>query len=411
MTDGAISPPHPLYPVIRLAAALLLMTIGGVGMWATVVALKPIGAEFGVNRGAASLPYTLYMIGFGTGGVVMGRLADRFGVFRPLLLASVALPAGFVLSTQATELWQFCLIQGVLVAFLGASTTFAPLVADTSHWFYGRRGLAVGIVISGSYVAGTVWPPVMQHFFDLYDWRTTFVGVGVLAAATMLPLTFLFRRRPLIDDRPLNLGAGRDPGRPLGFRPNVLQGLICCAGIGCCVAMSMPQVHIVAYATDLGHAAQRGAELLSVMLGGGVISRMLSGWISDRIGGLRTMLLGSALQALSLVLFLGADTLVMLYVVSAIFGLSQGGIVPSYAIIVRTFFPASQAGWRIGLSIMFTIFGMAFGGWMAGALYDLTGAYVVSFLNGIAFNVLNLMIGLTLLYRAGRPGHPVPAAA
>jgi MFS family permease len=185
--------------------------------------------------------------------------------------------------------------------------------------------------------------------------------------------------------------------------------LLSMAGVACCVAMSMPQVHIVAYCTDLGYGAARGAEMLSLMLGFGIVSRLLSGWISDRIGGLRTLLLGSALQGVALVLFLPFDGLVSLYVVSAMFGLFQGGIVPAYALIVREYFNPNEAGTRTGVVLMATLFGMALGGWMSGAIFDVTGSYRAAFVNGIAFNLVNLSIAFWLLRRAWRRHELLPA--
>ena len=391
------------YPLIRLAAALMQMTIGGSAMFAAVIVLAPAAQEFETGRGAASLPYSLFMIGFGTGGVIMGRLADRFGIVVPALIGSVSLPAGLLLASQATSMTQFGAALGVMCGFLGASFVFAPLVADVSHWFTARRGLAVGIAISGSYVAGAVWPPILQYLVDSEGWRSMYAWLAGFTLCTMLPLCALLYRRPTLEPSPGD-GAAIKPlrHRSLDMPPNVLQCLICIAGIGCCVAMAMPQVHIVPYVIDLGFPAARGAEMLALMLGFGIVSRVLSGWLSDRIGGLRTLLVGSLLQALVLVFFFTADSLFMLYAASIAFGLVQGGIVPSYAMIVRTFFPASQAGWRIGTAFLFTISGMALGGWMAGAIYDATGSYTWSYVNAIAFNVMNLAIAVFLLRRYRR---------
>ena len=279
--------------------------------------------------------------------------------------------------------------------------TFAPLVTDISHWFTARRGLAVGIVISGNYLAGAVWPPILQFFIDAHGWRETFIGVGFFTLGSMLLLSGVLYRRPPLSHDDASPGGGQMTAafRPLQLAPNTLQVLLCAAGLGCCIAMAMPQVHIVAYATDLGYAAAQGAQMLSLMLASGIISRLLSGWISDRIGGLQTLLLGSSLQCLVLAAFLTADTLTALYVLAIAFGLSQGGIVPSYAIIVRTFFPARDAGWRIGTALFFTMIGMALGGWMAGALYDLTGSYQAAFINAIGFNIMNMVIAAWLLQR------------
>jgi len=386
----------------RLAVSLLLMTIGGSGMYSMTVILPAIQQEFGIDRGNASLPYTLTMIGFGLGGILMGRLSDRFGVLVPLGLGGVGLGAGFIAAGLAPNLWLFCMAHGLLIGLLGTSSTFAPLVADTSQWFNRRRGIALAICMSGNYTAGAIWPPVMQHFIDSVGWRQTYVGMGIFCMATVLPLMLVLRRRPPIQSGVIGTGAavsGSASSRPMGMKPGTVQALLCVAGVSCCVAMSMPQVHIVAYCGDLGFGAARGAEMLSLMLGLGVVSRLISGWISDRIGGLRTLLLGSVLQGVALLLFLPFTGLMSLYVVAGLFGLFQGGIVPAYALIVREHFSPKEAGARVGTVLMATLFGMALGGWMSGAVFDLTGSYRAAFLNGIGWNLLNVSIVAFLLYR------------
>jgi MFS family permease len=393
--------PESLYACVRLAAALALMTVGGAGMYAVVVALPAVQAEFGVARADASLPYALTMLGFGLGGIVMGRLADRFGVIVPVLIGGVFLGLGFVAAGAAASLWQFSLAQGLLIGFLGCSASFAPLVADTSLWFDRHRGIAVAICASGNYLAGAAWPPVLQHFFEGYGWRATYMGVGVFCLATMLPLAFVLRPRPPLVPKAV-LDSNKFDARPLGLSPNALLGLLSVAGVACCVAMSMPQVHIVAYCADLGFGAARGAQMLSLMLAFGIVSRLASGWICDRIGGLRTLLLGSALQGLALALFLPFDGLASLFVVSALFGLFQGGIVPSYAIIVREFFAPGEAGARLGVVLMATLVGMALGGWLTGVIFDLTGSYRAAFIHGIGWNLLNMTIAFWLLRRSSR---------
>jgi MFS family permease len=386
----------------RLAVSLVLMTIGGSGMYSVTVVLPRIQQDFGIDRGAASLPYTLTMIGFGVGGILMGRLADRFGVLVPVGLGALGLGAGFIAAGLAPNLWLFCAAQGVLIGLLGTSATFAPLVADTSQWFSRRRGIALAICMSGNYTAGAIWPPVMQHFIDSVGWRQTYVGMGIFCMLSILPLMLVLKRRPppQTNTAGINAGAsGAASSRPMGMKPGAVQALLCVAGVACCVAMSMPQVHIVAYCGDLGFGAARGAEMLSLMLGLGVVSRLVSGWISDRIGGLRTLLLGSVLQGIALLLFLPFTGLVSLYVVAGLFGLFQGGIVPAYALIVREHFSPKEAGARVGTVLMATLFGMALGGWMSGAVFDLTGSYRAAFLNGIAWNLLNVTIVSFLLFR------------
>ena len=385
--------------------SLLLMTLGGSGMYSVTVVLPRIQAEFGVTRADASLPYTLTMIGFGVGGILMGKLSDRFGVMVPVLLGGVGLGAGFIAAGSATLLWQFNLAQGLLIGLLGTAATFAPLVADTSQWFTKRRGIAVAICMSGNYLAGALWPPVLQHFIDSVGWRQTYIGTGIFCAVVMLPLAFALRRKPPVVDAAVmdalvaTSASSLARDRPIGMSPAALQTLLCVAGVSCCVAMSMPQVHIVAYCGDLGFGAARGAEMLSLMLGFGIVSRLASGWISDRIGGLRTLLLGSVLQGSALLLFFTFNGLVSLYVVSILFGLFQGGIVPSYALIVREHFTPKEAGARVGTVLMATLFGMALGGWMSGAIFDATGSYRAAFANGIAWNMLNVAIVAWLLLR------------
>jgi MFS family permease len=410
ITELTRGSPESPYACLRLGASLALMTIGGVGMYSMAVALAQVQAEFSADRGGASLPYTLTMIGFGLGGILMGRLSDRFGVFVPVLIGGVSLGMGFVAAGLSPSLLHFTVVHGLLIGLLGCSATFAPLVADTALWFNRRRGIAVAICASGNYLAGTVWPPILQYFFATSGWRATYVGVGIFCTVSIVGLSFLLRKRPpALEVTSASGRAARRSETPLGLSPNALMVLLSVAGVGCCVAMSMPQVHIVAYCSDLGYGAARGAEMLSLMLGFGIVSRLLSGWISDRIGGLRTLLLGSVLQGVALVLFLPFDGLISLYVVSAMFGLFQGGIVPAYALIVREYFSPREAGIRTGIVLMATLFGMALGGWMSGAIFDLTGSYRAAFVNGIAFNLLNLTITLWLLRRALRRHELLPA--
>jgi MFS family permease len=388
---------------LRLATALALMTIGSSAMYVIAVVLPSVQAEFGVARADASLAYTLLMIGFGVGGIFMGRLADRRGIVVPLLIGAVGLGAGFVAAGLSGNIWTFAIAHGLLLGLVGSSASFAPLVADTSLWFVRRRGIAVAICASGNYIAGAIWPPIVQHFVEIVGWRQTYIGLGIFSALAMASLALLMRARPPAlapAATTPRAGAGTPSDRPFGLSLNAAQVLLCIAGLACCVAMSMPQVHIVAYCGDLGYGAARGAQMLSLMLACGVVSRLVSGVICDRIGGLRTLLLGSVLQGLALMLFLPFDSLASLYVISALFGLFQGGIVPSYAIIVREYFPPAEAGARVGTVLMFTLLGMALGGWLSGKVFDLTGSYQAAFVNGIAWNLVNLSVVLFLLNRS-----------
>jgi MFS family permease len=397
-----------LYAWFRLGVAVLLCTIGSVGMWSVVVVLPAVQAEFGSARAGASLPYTLAMVGFAFAGIAAGRLADRFGIVVPLLIGAVALTLGYVAAGSAATLTQFALAHGLLIG-VGASATFGPLIADISQWFTKRRGIAVAICASGNYFAGAIWPSIVQHGIETIGWRSTHIWIGVFCGVTMLPLAFALRRRASSQSDQSLAAAAHEAGttatvrrEAIGLSPGALQTLLVIAGLACCVAMSMPQVHIVAYCGDLGYGVARGAEMLSLMLGFGIISRLASGLVADRIGGLGTLLIGSALQGLALFLYLGFNGLTSLYVISALFGLFQGGIVPSYAIIIREYFAPQEAGTRLGIVLMATLFGMALGGWMSGAIFDLTGSYLAAFANGLAWNFLNLTIVIWLLMRRSR---------
>jgi MFS family permease len=396
VTDSRVDSRYAWY---RLVVGLVLSTIGGVGMWAMVVALPAVQAEFGVARAAASLPYTLTMIFFGLGSIVMGKLSDRYGIMLPVILGTLSLGIGYAGAAWAGSIGLYTIAHGVLVGF-GTAATFAPLLAHMSLWFEKRRGMAVGILASGNYLAGTIWPLVVAHFMTTDGWRATFYGIAVFVVVTMLPLALLLRRPPP------HVDAGATPTRfagtpaSLGLSPSALQALLVVAGVACCVAMSMPQVHLVAYCGDLGYGPARGAQMLSLMLACGIVSRLTFGVICDRIGGLRTLLIGSALQGLSLFLFLPFDGLVSLFLISSLFGLFQGGIVPSYAIIIREYFPPREAGVRVGTVITATLFGMALGGWMSGAIFDATGSYKAAFVNGILWNLVNVSIAVWLLRRS-----------
>ncbi|MGE5162987.1 MAG: MFS transporter [Sphingobacteriales bacterium] len=385
---------------LRLSAAIAISTISGVGMWSVMVALPALQADFGVARADASLPFTMVMIGFAGGGVFMGRLADRFGVAVPLGVGTLMLSVGYLAAGWSPNLWFVALAHGLIG--IGCSASFGPLMADISHWFLRRRGIAVALCASGNYLAGTLWPPVVQYFISTTGWRATHIGIGLFCIAAILPLVLAMRQR--IEDHHSDAAgaaaAQRQADAP--FSQLTLQVLLCIAGVACCVAMAMPQVHIVAYCGDLGYGVARGAEMLSLMLGFGIVSRIASGFIADRIGGVPTLLLGSVLQGAALFLYLWFDGLVSLYAISALFGLFQGGIVPSYAIIVREYFSPREAGTRLGLILMATLLGMALGGWLSGLIFDLTGSYRAAFLNGLAWNLVNVSIMTWLLQRSRR---------
>ncbi|WP_245454052.1 MFS transporter [Aquabacter cavernae] len=381
----------------RLCASIVLSTLGCVGLWSLAVALPAVQADFGVQRGGAALSYTFTMLGFMAGGIAIGRLADRYGILPPFAGGTILMGLGYILTAYAPNLPVFVVVSGLTIG-IGSAASFAPLVADASLWFDRHRGLAISLATVGSSLSGVVWTPFIQHFIAQDGWRQTHMGIGLFCMATMLPLSLVLRRRPVVAT-PAAEAASQRTGETLNLPPNVTHALLTVAGLCCCVAMAMPQVHLVAYCGDLGYGPARGAEMLALMLGFGVASRLVFGWILNRIGGLRSLLLGSAMQAVALALYLPFDGLVSLYVVSAMFGMAQGGLVPAYAVIVRELFPAREAGLRVSLAISTTLAGMALGGWMAGAIYDWTGSYTAAIVNGLAWNLANMAIAFWLLRR------------
>src|SRR6476620_3509056 len=397
--DTPLFTPDSAQAWVRLALALLIGSIGSVGMSSVVVVLPVVQAEFGATRGAVSVAFTLTILGFGVGGVATGRVTDRFGIVAAMALSISFLGLAYLLAGLSTTLWQFIAVH-VLIG-LGTSATFGPMMAEASHWFERYRGLAVTIVASGNYVGGTLWPPLVNWGMQTAGWRATHIAIGIFCAVAMTVVLLVLRAQ--IGRAARRSHANAPPPRvDLRLSTNTLTVMLCIASIACCVAMAMPQVHIVAYCGDLGYGVARGAEMLSIMLGFGIISRVGSGFIADRIGGVATLLLGSVLQGTALFLFLWFDGLISLYIISALFGLFQGGIVPSYAIIVREYFSPREAGTRLGLVLMATLLGMALGGWMSGLIFDFTGSYRIAFLNGLAWNLVNVSIMTWLLQRSRR---------
>jgi MFS family permease len=377
---------------------MLISTIGGVGMWSVVVSLPAVQADFAAPRSEASLSFTLAMVGFAVGGVVMGRLLDRAGILWPIAVGAIALSLGYFGAASAGSLVVFALAHA-LIGF-GSSVTFGPLMADISNWFVRHRGVAVTLCSAGNYLAGTVWPPLLQRSIALYGWRATHIAIALSCGAAMVLIAVIaLRSRAPVITASANAAARTASPATLGLSPGALQILLALASVCCCVAMSMPQVHIVAYCGDLGYGVARGADMLALMMAFGIVGRIGSGFIADRVGGMPTLMLGSALQGVALLLYLLYDGLISLYVISAVFGLFQGGIVPSYAIIIREYFPAKEAGARIGIVLMASLFGMALGGWLSGYIFDLTGSYQAAFLNGLGWNAVNGAIVLWLLFR------------
>lgn len=390
------------YAWFRLAVTLVIAIFANTGMWAVITIMPALEAEFATSRATTSLPFTMNMIGFALGNLVIGRIIDKIGVTLSVMAAAIVSAAAFLLSTMTGDIY---LLAGVHL-FLGFGTAagFGPLITDISHWFLKQRGIAVALIASGNYLAGGIWPLFLSDILAEDGWRAAYLMLAGITLVVILPLALLLQRKLPEAGHQIATQQVNENIQKTRISPMRLQLLLCVAGVACCVAMSMPQVHIVSYCVGLGYGPAVGAEMLSLMLFGGVISRIGSGLIADRIGGIRTLLLGSFAQGVALVMYLPFDGMASLYVVSFVFGLSQGGIVPSYALVVREFLPPREAGARIGVVIMMTIIGMALGGWMSGWIYQVTGSYQAAFINGIAWNGLNLGIIVWILTRNRKAG-------
>ena len=385
-----------------LIASLIIHTIGLGAPNILFVTLKPIAEDLGTARAVPSFAYSLLMLGTGIGGIGMGWWLDKRGVMQPVLFGAVMIALGSFLAAQSEGKWSLYLANGVLIGLLGKAAMIAPLVANATRWFDRHRGLAVSIIASGQGVAGVIWPPVVRYINDGGGWREVYQYYGIFVLFTMIPLAFLLRPKP-----PVVVVGAVEPGitqteQVLGLSPRAVQVAMWFAVVGCCMAMAMPTVHLFSYATDLGFAAARAAEVLSLLFGAAFFSRIAFGMLADRIGGVRTLLIGSCCQATMLLVFSQVDTLTGLYVAAFMFGLGFSGIMPCYALMIRLYFPVGEAGWRIAGQYLFASAGMAAGGLMGGAIYDLTGSYTNAFLAGFSFNLMNLAIVAFLYTRQRR---------
>jgi MFS family permease len=369
-----------------------------------VVGMKPMQAALGTDRAVLALAGSLVWIGTGSGGILMGLLADRIGVRRTVAIGACMIAGGLALSSLGS-IWTLY-VGHALLGFLGNGGVYPPLLVYVSRWFERRRGAAIALISSGQYVAGVVWPFFFERGMTAFGWQAVMLVYGVFALVVILPATLFLKDPPKAAPVPARHATSRKGERPrvAGLHPNVAQALICVAGFCCCIPMSIPAAHIVAFCGDLGIRATHGAAMLSLMLGCAFLSRQAWGALADRIGGLRTVMAGAACQAVAIALFLLTQDEAGLFFVSAAFGLGFAGIIPSYSVAVRDLFPASEAAWRMPLTLFTAMSGMAFGSWFAGALYDHFGYYAPAFGIAVIFNLLNLTIVGFLVWRTGGTG-------
>ena len=399
------------YGWVIVIVSLAVHSIGLGAPTILFIALKPIAADLDTLRAVPSAAYSLLMIGAGVGGIAMGWWMDRRGVMEPVLFGSVMIALGALLASHADGRWSLFIATGLLIGLLGKAAMIAPLVANVTRWFDRRRGLAVAIITSGQGLAGAVWPAVVQYFNDLVGWRGTFLYFSIFVAVTMVPLSLLLRPRPPIPpaERIAALSSG-GPRRVLDLSPRTAQGMLWLAAIGCCSAMSIPIVHLVSHVTDQGYSLAQGARVLSVLFVAAFVSRIGYGMLADRIGGVRTLLIGSASMGVTMLALAFTTSYAGLFVAALLFGLGFSGVMPCYPLIIRLLFPVNEAGWRIAGHYMFSAAGMALGGWLGGAIFDLTGSYTPAFLAGFAFTAMNFaLIGAVYLRQTRLGLNPLPA--
>jgi MFS family permease len=396
---------------LAACATLAVLSISYGSPLLIVVGLKPITAGLGTIREMTSLAAAVTWVGTGLGGILMGWLADRIGIKRIVMFGAVMIAAGLAVSAIGT-LWALYLGHGLLVGLLGNGAMFPPLLVYVSRWFERRRGTALALIASGQYIAGMIWPTLFQHAMARYGWQATMVGYGLVTLVAIPPIAALLLHPPPSHQHASGgVAVPRVRGSALGLPANLVLILLGVAGFCCCVPMALPQSHLVAFCSDIGISAPHGAAMLSVMTACAFVSRQFWGWLADRVGGLLTLILGSACQALAISAFLLTQDEAGLFAVSAAFGLGFSGIVPAYVLIVRELFPAVEASWRVPTVLFISMSGMAFGSWFAGALYDHFGFYAPAFAIGAAFNVANLAIIGFLLLRQGVRGGMRPVTA
>lgn len=394
-------------------AAIFTVIILSVGFGApllVVVGLRQMQTDMHTDRSVIALASALIWIGNAIGGVVMGRLATRIGMSRTAVLGVLSVAAGLALSSLGA-IWAVYIGHGLLIGLLGLGALYAPLTVYVSHWFDNRRGAALALVASGQYVAGIIWPPMIEKGLAYFGWQSMMLAYGGLMLA-VLPLTLFLRPPP---EPHVIAPTSSDPEQScpvLGLSPNLVQGVLCFAGFFCCVPMAIPASHLVAFCGDIGIPPSHGAAMLSVMLACAFISRQLWGILSDRIGGLRTILFGSAAQMVTLALFLTTRNELGLFLIAGAYGLGFSGLIPAYAVAIRDLFPAREASWRIPTVLMFLMGGMAFGSWFGGKLFDLFMSYKAAFSMGVAFNAIHLAVVLLLVSRSTdqNPALLAPAA-
>jgi MFS family permease len=381
---------------------LMVMAVAFGAPWITVVALKDIAAEVGGERSIPAFAGALVWVGAGVGGIVMGRLADRFGIRWTVIGGALMIAVGLALSTLGPP-WPLYVGHGLFIGLIGIGGINAPSYVYVSRWFDRRRGSALALISSGSFLAGAFWPSIFERAIAYFGWRHTMLFYAAIELVLIVPAAaIVLNAPPNVPHHVTHADATQARKSVMGWPPNLVYALQMCAIFTCCVPMSMPQAHLVAFCSDLGISPVHGAAMLSVLLGSAFLSRQFWGALSDRIGGLYTMLVGSACQTVGIALFLLTQDEIGLFTVSALFGFGFSGLVPANVLAARELFPVGEAYWRIPTLLLVSGSGMAAGSWSGGVLYDHFGNYAPAFATGVAVSAVNFLIISILAFRRSR---------
>lgn len=394
--------------VIAGASCVLMSVSYGSGLTLAVF-LKPLTAEFGWSRGVTSLAYSFNMVLAGCFAPLMGTLSDRIGVRKVALFGAGLIGLGLALTSQIHSPWHLYLFQGLLMGGLGYGALAAPLAANINRWFTRRAGLATGIIYSGSGIGVMFFPPLSRYFINLFGWRTAYLYLGLAASILVIPAALLLR--PHVDHAEGDMAP--EPAHhtlaPSVHHATAIETLattappsiwwLRAAMFCCCVCMSVPLVHIVSHGTDIGIPKLAAAGILGVTGAFAFPGRIGMGFLADRIGGRRSLLLCSGIQTSMVLGFLMSQDLLAFYIVAALFGIGYGGIIPQYPILCREFYGTKALGRLFGSVTLFGTSGMATGGYLGGFLFDQSGGYTLPLMVAFIFGGINFLIALSLVLR------------
>jgi MFS family permease len=385
--------------VIVFAAALILaISMGAIvnGLSAFIV---PMQERFGWTRGDAALINFAGIMGLAFGGVVAGRMADRFGARPVLLFGVVVLGLCYLAASFLTSLWQYYALF-VVAGFFGAGAIFAPVVALVGNWFTAGAGLAIGIVSAGQALGQGGVPFGSSFLIESYGVQGALGITGAIMLAVMIPLVLLMRPAPTRNS--MRGAAESDAGAP-AIPYNVVIVRMSAAVILCCTCMSVPLMHLVPLIQDAGFPPEVASSVIFAMMLSAILGRVAFGRLADMIGAVQAYMTATAWMTAMVFGFVFLDRLDVFYLYAIVYGFGYAGVMTGILITVRVLTPVDRRATAMGIITMFAWFGHAIGGYQGGLLYDLTGAYDAPYAVAAGAGILNLIIVSTLLRRTRRP--------